>query len=624
MRIALLFFLVLRGLWAQPLVMKPKEALVPCGQTIQFRIPGQDPKSFRWQADRGKVDETGLFTAPSQFGPCRVTANEWQDVNRSVSAEVQAVEIHLRSQPEIFLKPREEGRIQIQLDFRGGEMDRKLLWAFLSPNPDEADAERARPVIHDGRVDATGWLRAPSAEGSYAVRITLATDPRISTTTLVRVFKPRPGRVNESGEPVVVTVQPAKVEANAGDFTPFSIMVSGAEVQQTTWSVVEGPKDGEVGEQGVFRASSPGTYRLRATSVAYPECWGEAEVMVKSSVQGVLKAEDAPKEEHVGAKVVPGLKGGYILLGGWTGTQPSGDVFLLDLEAKTLKAHMSLQVPRTRCLATRLSDGTWLVSGGIGGNGKAPLRETERLDIERKASWRVGSPRWFHIGGVLQALPNGRALLVGGCEPGGQPCGAEIFDPATATFRILDERPWPRHCASQALKDGRILILGGELNGRAVALMWSFDPGKDTFTPFGKLAQARSRFTITLQWDEKEAVVMGGRGAEGTLATVERVDLTKGTSSPGGRLTEPRERHAALLLPTGQTLVFGGGKGTQSSKILEDWNPDGNTATIRDRMELGAWLPVLYLNPDGGVFVNGLADPAPTKVALPAIWHLWD
>jgi hypothetical protein len=105
---------------------------------------------------------------------------------------------------------------------------------------------------------------------------------------------------------------------------------------------------------------------------------------------------------------------------------------------------------------------------------------------------------------------------------------------------------------------------------------------------------------------------------------VERIDLSKGTSSPGGRLAEPRERHASLFLPTGQTLVFGGGKGTQSSKIIEYWDPDGNTANIRDRMELGAWLPVLYLNPDGGVFVNGLADPAPTKVPLPGIWPLWD
>ncbi len=624
MRIALLIFLVLRGLWAQPLVMKPKEALVPCGQTIQFRIAGQDPKSFRWHADRGRIDETGLFTAPSQFGPCRVTANEWQDVNRSVSAEVHAVEVHLRSQPEILLKPREEGRIQIQLDFRGGEMDRKLIWSFTSPDPNDLDAERPKPVIHDGRVDATGWLRAPSSEGTYPIRITLATDARISTTTLVRVFKPRPGRVNESGEPVVVTVHPAKAEADAGAFTFLTVMISGAEVQQTTLSIVEGPKDGEVGEDGIFRASSPGTYRVRATSLAYPECWGEAEVMVKPSVQGVLKAEDAPKEEHVGAKVVAASKGGYILLGGWTGTKASSDVFHLDLEAKTLKIHMSLQVPRTRCLATRLSDGTWLVQGGIGGNGKAPLLEAERLDFDRKASWRVGNPRWYHIGGVLQALPDGRALLVGGCEPGGQPSGAEIFDSVTGTFRTLEERQWPRHSASQVLKDGRILILGGELNGRAVALMWSFDPGMDTFTPIGKFAQARSRFTATLLWDEKEAVVIGGRGVEGTLSTVERIDLSKGTSSPGGRLTEPRERHAALFLPTGQTLVFGGGKGTQSSKIIENWDPDGNTANIRDRMELGAWLPVLYLNPDGGVFVNGLADPAPTKVALPAIWQLWD
>jgi len=623
-RIALILFLLLRGLCAQPLVMRPKEALVPCGQTIQFQVAGQAPKSFRWHADRGKIDETGLFTAPAEHGPCRITANEWQDINRSATAEVRAVEIALRSQSEILLKPREEGRIEIQLTFRGGEMDRKLVWRFGNPLGDAEQDTTVKPVVHDGRVDSSGWVRAPSTEGTYPVLITLAADPRIRTTTWVRVFRPRTGRVNPGGETIEVKVQPDKVEPNAGNATPFSAMVSGAELPQVSWSIIAGPKDGELGQDGVFRASRPGTYRIRATSVEYPECWAEAEVVVKPSVQGVLKAEDAPKEEHIGARVVPAPMGGYLLIGGWTGTKTSSDVFHLDLEAKTLKAHMSLQVPRTRCLATRLTDGTWLVVGGIGGTGTTAVLDAERLDVERMASWRVGHPRWYHIGGVLQPLPNGRALLVGGCEPDGQPCGVETFDSTRGTFQTLDPRPWPRHSASLALKDGRVLILGGELEARAVALMWSFDPGKDTFTPCGKLKQARSRFTATLQWDEKEATLIGGRGAQGTLATVERFDLAKGTTLSGGQLNEPRERHAALLLPTGQTLVFGGGVGVRSSKLVEYWNSDGNSTTVGDHMELGAWLPVLYLNPDGGAFVNGLADPAPTKVPLPKLWALWD
>lgn len=618
-----MLFLLLRGLCAQPLVMNPKEALVPCGQTVQFQVASQDPKSFRWHVDRGKIDETGLFTAPSEFGVCHISATEWQDVNRSAQAEVRAVEIRLTSRQELFLKPGEEGRIEVQLDFRGGEMDRKLLWTFGNRDFGGEEVGVVKPRAHDGRVDATGWVRAPSEEGSYPVRISLASDPRIGTTTQVRVIRPRPGRINPDGRPVSVVVRPEKSETSAGLFTWLNASVSGSELEQVIWSLMEGATDGELSQSGEFRASRPGTYRVRVTSFAYPECWGEAEVVVKPSINAALKEEEVPREDRIGMTLVP-APGGYILLGGWNGHLAIAEVQYLDLAAKTLLPRMALQVPRARCLAARLTDGTLLVVGGIGGTGKQPVRETERVDIDRKVSWRVGLPRWFHIGGILQSLPSGRALLVGGIEPGGEPCGAEVFDSVTATFKTLDERPWPLHAAAVALRDGGILMLGGELNRQPLALMWRFDPAKNTFSPIGKLFQARSRCTATQQVDEREVAVIGGRGAQGVLATVERVDVAKGSSSPGGRMAAPRERHAALLLPTGQTQVFGGGEGLRASRLIELWSPDENAASTFDQMDMGVWMPALHLNPDGSAFVFGVPDTALAKVPLPPIWNLWD
>lgn len=624
MRALLLLFALLPGLAAQSLVLLPKQALVPCGQSLQMRIPGQDPKAFRWQADRGKVDESGLFTAPSHYGACHITATDWQDINRTVSVEVRAVEIRLQSSPELTLKPREEGRIQVELAFRGGELDHKLLWTFAPRRSGGEEDGEAPPKPHDGRLDATGWVRAPSEEGVYSVEIVLATDPRIRTGTLVRVLRPRAGRVNPQGEPVTVQVQPGKAELRAGEFQPFSAWIAGEDLQLVTWSLVDGPKEGELDQQGVFRTPRPGTYKVRATSFAYPECWAEAEVTVLSSVKSV-KEEEAAKANRLGIAIIPGPQPTYVLLGGWDGERLSGEALLHDSTAGTFQPCGALQTPRARALAVPLSDGTILVVGGIGGKGgNTPLREAERLDPERKVSWRVGTPRWSHIAGLLQPLPGGRALLIGGQEPQGEPCGAEVYDPATATFRTLDERPWPTHSASVRLKDGRVLILGGELNQKPVALLWSFDPGKNTFTPFGKLAQARSRFTATLLWDEKELVAIGGRGAQGVLATAERLDLTTGRSNPAGRMPAPRERHAAILIPTGQVLVFGGGNGGQASQLMEDWNPDSSTFQIRSQMESGVWLPVLFLNLDGGVFVHGHPADHLAKAPLPGLWHLWD
>jgi hypothetical protein len=627
MRTVLLALLLVRGLLAQPLVLLPKVDQIPCGQTVQFRVPGWDPKSLHWQADRGKIDAQGLFTAPGDHGPCRIFATDWQDVNRTVSAQARAVEISLRAQDHLSLHPREEGRILVQLAFRGGEYDRKLIWRMESPSAENSEPQAGIPgaaAAHDGQVDATGWVKAPSQEGSYLVEILLAADPRIRATVQLEVMKARPGRRNVRGEPVQVRVQPAKVEIHSGEYQSFSSSVAGADVEEIAWSLVEGSRDAEVDPSGTFRASKPGTYHLRATSFQYPECWGEAEIVVGPSVNGILKPEDAPKEDLVGATPIQAGAEEYLILGGWDGKAASTQVLRLDLAAKGLSPLLRLQVPRARGLAAKLTDGTILVAGGIGVDGRSAVQTAERLDVERKAAWKVGEAHWAHIGGLMQALPGGRALLLGGTEPDGTACGLEVFESGPGAFTVLDRRPWPAHATALTRRNGQVLIVGGELNGRPQSLVWQFDPRSNGLTPFGKLRQARSRCTATLLWDDAEVIVIGGRGPRGALSSVERISLVNGASSPGGNLLAPREGHAAILIPTGQILVFGGGDGPKASRLLEDWSPDGNGCQVRDHLESGAWLPFLGLQLDGSTFVYGLAEAALGKVPLPPAWEAWN
>ncbi|HEX9009465.1 MAG TPA: hypothetical protein VF804_03795, partial [Holophagaceae bacterium] len=431
MRTVILALLLVRGLLAQPLVLLPKVDQVPCGQTLQFRVPGWDPKVLHWQADRGKIDAQGLFTAPGDHGPCRISATDWQDVNRTVSTEVRAVEISLRAQNHLSLHPREEGRILVELAFRGGEFDRKLVWRMGGPagrDGEVQDGVPAKVTSHDGQVDATGWLRAPSSEGTYPIDILLAADPRIRTTVQLEVAKARPGRVNERGEAVQVHVQPARAEIRSGEYQYFSSHITGTEVEEIRWSLVGDSREAEVDLSGTFRASKPGTYHLRATSFQYPECWGEAEIVVAASVSGILKPEDAPKEDLVGATPVQAGADTYLILGGWDGKAASTQVLRLDLAAKGLGPLLRLQVPRARCLSARLTDGTILVAGGIGSDGRSAVRTAERLDVARKVAWKVGEAHWAHVGGLMQALPEGRALLLGGVEPDGSASGLEVFD----------------------------------------------------------------------------------------------------------------------------------------------------------------------------------------------------
>lgn len=632
MRTVLLALLLVRGLLAQPLVLLPKVDQIPCGQSIQFRVPGWDPSAIHWQADHGKIDDQGLFTAPGDHGLCRISASDWQDVNRSISTEVRAVEISLRAQDRLFLHPREQGRILVQLVFRGGEFDRKLIWRMGEPSGDQEPREEARPRVgnpavaaaHDGQIDATGWVRAPSMEGSYPIEILLAADPRIRATVHLEVAKVRPGRTNDRGEAVQVHVQPARAEIHSGEYQAFSSFVSGADLEEISWSLVGDARDAEVDPSGTFRASTPGTYHLRATSFQYPECWGEAEIVVVPSVNGILKPEDAPKEDLVGATPIQASDVEYLILGGWDGKRASTQVLRLDLAAKGLSSLLRLQVPRARCLAAKLTDGTLLVAGGIGSDGRSAVRTAERLDVERRTAWKVGEAHWAHIGGLIQALPGGRALLLGGTEPDGSACGLEVFESAAAAFTVLDRRPWPTHAAALALRSGQVLIVGGELDGRPQPLVWRFDPQSNSLTPAGKLRQARSRCTATRMWDDAEMIVIGGRGPRGALSSVERINLATGASSPGGNLLAPREGHAAILIPTGQILVFGGGDGPKASRLLEDWSPDGNGCQVRDHLESGAWLPFLGLQPDGNTFVYGLAEVALGKVPLPPAWGAWN
>jgi hypothetical protein len=618
-------------LWAEAPRIQPRETMVPCGQVVQFRIPGREAREFRWQADKGTVDEAGRFTAPQAHGTCVVTATEWQDVRVQATAEVRAVEVRLQALSDLYLRPGEESRILIDLAFKGGEFDRKLEWVLSGPLFPEGDEEGAvlKPVgagpDHGGRVDATGWIRAPRLPGEYAVKLTLLADPRVQHVTSVHVQQPRPGRLNQQGEPLSVVVSPARSELPAGHFQSFNAIMGSDDLGggHLVWSLVSGPKEGELSQDGTFHASQAGTYRVRATSWAYPQVFGEAEVEVKPSIAGVLKEGEAMKEDRVGIAVLATPEDRVILVGGWNGTCSSGEVVVLDLESQTLRPLLVLQIPRSRSLATVLTDGTVLVVGGIDASGRGPVAAAERFDATRKASWQVGNTRWPHIGGVIQPLPGGRALLVGGVDTAGKPCGVELFD-GSGSFRTLDDRPWPAHAASVQRKDGRILILGGELDLKPVALIWQFDPGRLAFTPIGKLAQPRSRFTATLYWDEGEVIAIGGRGLQGSLASIERLDLARGISRPGGRLAEPRERHAAILIPTGQVMVFGGGSGTRASRLLEDWSPDQGTAEIRDHLEGGAWLPFLHVKRDGGVFVNGLPESALSKIPFPPLWERWN
>lgn len=162
---------------------------------------------------------------------------------------------------------------------------------------------------------------------------------------------------------------------------------------------------------------------------------------------------------------------------------------------------------------------------------------------------------------------------------------AELFDPATGTFKELPEMTNARgyHTAT-ALGDGRVLIVGGfgVIGGQIQALTNGllYDPAAPIDSPWEVVTfqQQRALHTATLLEDQQLVVIVGGCSGQGcrpdgvtdpgdgdpTAApkmrnTVEVFDIVTGTTKIATDVAQtPRALHAASALEGGRVLVSGG------------------------------------------------------------------
>jgi hypothetical protein len=82
-----------------------------------------------------------------------------------------------------------------------------------------------------------------------------------------------------------VTIIPGTANVAAGGNVTFTAVVTGASDTSVTWSVPAGASAGTISEMGVYTApSAPGTYQVKATSVADPGKSATAEVVVQATL----------------------------------------------------------------------------------------------------------------------------------------------------------------------------------------------------------------------------------------------------------------------------------------------------------------------------------------------------
>jgi hypothetical protein len=126
------------------------------------------------------------------------------------------------------------------------------------------------------------------------------------------------------------------------------------------------------------------------------------------------------------------------------------------------------------------------------------------------------------------------------------------------------------------LPDGKVLVAGGQNNSGSVSSAELYDPASGTWRlTTGSLNDARRNHTATLL-PNGDVLVAGGVGAGPFLSSAELYDPASGTWTATGSLNTARFAHTATLLPDGKVLVAGGqsNSGVLRSAELGEIGPD--------------------------------------------------
>jgi len=215
------------------------------------------------------------------------------------------------------------------------------------------------------------------------------------------------------------------------------------------------------------------------------------------------------------------------------------------------------------------------------------------------------------------ALANGRLLLAGGIGYNSGPLDtAEIFDPQTTGFRqVIDEMSVERfgHTATRLL-DGMVLLVGGYRAGFAQVLDSAevFDPATETFRRLdSRLEHGRAVHTATLLPDGR-VLLAGGTDGVDAMNSLEVYDPdTRQFTEADSVLVRERYGHQAVLVED-RIILFGGFDGYEALPYAAAISVDGLEVTDiigahsrETRMLVGRLNPTVTALADGAWLIAG-------------------
>jgi hypothetical protein len=263
-----------------------------------------------------------------------------------------------------------------------------------------------------------------------------------------------------------------------------------------------------------------------------------------------------------------------------------------------------------------------------GGHEATPLTDGRVLltrDGDRQAVLFDPATRTFSNTGQMNVLrqdhtatllANGRVLIAGGVQPGAEPIvldSAEIYDPATQTFSVIDAQMAVARYDHRAtlLADGRVLFTGGQDSVTCcstVALTELFDPATGAFDAGPSLTDSRHLHTATLLGSGVVLIAGGRRGVgEGVviLGSAELFDPA-GSITAAGNLNFARTSHTATLLQNGQVLIAGGFGAGGATASAEEFNPATSVfLTTESGLGQPRYLHAAELLQNGRVLISG-------------------
>ena len=261
--------------------------------------------------------------------------------------------------------------------------------------------------------------------------------------------------------------------------------------------------------------------------------------------------------------------------------------------------------------ATSLNDGRVLVVGG-----RETPQFAELYNVATGTFTETGAPvmphGFYHTSTLLR---DGRVLVVGGwagVASGSAPlpdAGAEIYDPRTGTFSPAGTMAVRRNShAAAALQDGRVLIVGGGVNGFDPARPFSpstnaaeiYDPATNTFRLINLLDSIFAPTATTLP--NGKVLVTSDDDVPAEL-----FDPATNSFSYTGTPNVARGRLSAVLLPNGSVLFAGGytRKFPATTGTSELYNPSTGKFTLTGNLGTSRANSEAVLLNDGRVLLVG-------------------